>query len=171
MTKGGAALDKVLLSVGAFTLLGYVLLAIIRPSMAAKGLDATADMFMQSVPWIIVSMFAAGLLAQLFDPAVIAKWFGRDSGLIGIILGAILGLFGTGSRWAVYPLAAGLLAADASPGAVFAFMTSWQLVSLPRLPAEIPFLGMEFTIYRAIASVIVSVLGGIILNVFTRASH
>lgn len=154
-------MDKVLIATGGLTVAGYLVLGVLRPKLAISGLDSSVEMFLQSFPWIIVSLFAAGLLAQFFHADLVARWFGKDAGVGGIILAAFLGLFGTGSRWAVYPLAAGLLSADASPGAVFAFLTSWQLVSLPRLPAEIPFLGVKFTLIRAMMSLTISILGGI----------
>lgn len=160
-------MDRMLVSMGIATLLGYLLLGFYRPHVASQGLSSAVDMFVQAIPWIVVSMFAAGLLAQLLHPPTIARWLGRESGLSGILIAALLGLFGTGSRWAMYPLAAGLLAANAGPGAVFAFVTSWQLVSLTRLPAEIPFYGPQFTIIRAIASVCLAVIGGVFIDRFT----
>lgn len=161
-------MDIVLFCVFLVTLVAYGVLAFAVPNMALSALSTTADMFVQSLPWIVVSMFAAGLMAEFLHPESIAKWFGRESGIIGVLIGALLGLAGTGSRWAVYPLAAGLLAAKASPGAVFSFMTSWQLVSLPRLPAEIPFLGGEYTFLRAVVSFAVSIIGGILMNMITQ---
>lgn len=168
---GGGFVDRVLMIVAGITFLGYLLLGIYRPSLAAHGLNQTSTMMMQSAPWIIVSMFAAGLLAQFLDPSLVARWLGKESGFVGILIGASLGLVGTGSRWAVYPLAAGLLTADSSPGAVFSFITSWQLVSLPRVPAEVPFLGLKFTIMRAGVSFLIAIIGGVLIEVGTRFYH
>jgi len=158
--------DIVLIAMAIATLLAYLVTGAQRPQLAVHGLDASVEMFLQALPWIIVSMFAAGLLSQWFQPAVIARWLGRDSGVSGVVIGALLGMCGTGSRWAMYPLAAGLLTADASPGSVFAFVTTWQLVSLPRLPAELPFYGTEFAVIRAITSILLSIAGGIVINQF-----
>lgn len=161
-------MDFVLLFTGLLTLLTYAFLAIWRPTVAVHGLESSVDMFLQSAPWIIVSMFAAGLLAQLFQPQAIAKWLGRESGFQGILIAAMLGMCGTGSRWAMYPLAAGLLSAEASPGSVFAFVTTWQLVSLPRLPAELPFYGAQFTVVRAVLSVVLAIAGGFLIDKLTH---
>lgn len=157
-------MDKTLISVGIATLVGYIVFAVIRPSVAVGGLETTFDMLLQATPWIVVSMFSAGLIAQFVRPDAIASLFGPKAGALGVIFAATLGLVGTGSRWAVYPLAAGLLATDATPGAVFAFLTSWQLVSLPRLPAEIPFLGVRYTILRSAVSFALAVVGGLAWN-------
>ncbi|WP_290585600.1 permease [Alicyclobacillus sp.] len=146
------------------TAIGYVYTTIVHPDLASNALEVTVDMFLQSLPWIVVSMFMAGLLSQVIDPAALARWLGREAGFSGIVLGALLGMAGTGSRWAMYPLAAGLLASEASPGAVFAFVTSWQLVSLTRLPAEVPFYGVSFTIVRAVLSFLIAVAGGVLLD-------
>jgi uncharacterized membrane protein YraQ (UPF0718 family) len=160
------SMDKFLVALGVTTLIAYVATAIIQPETASEGLETTADMFVQALPWIIVSMFAAGLIAVFIDPHFVARLLGREAGIQAIAIGAMLGLFGTGSRWAVYPIAAGLMAADASPGAVFAFMTSWQLVSLPRLPAEVPFFGLQFTLLRAVVSLIIAFIGGLMVEWF-----
>ncbi len=157
-------MDKTLLSFAAFTVAAYVALWIFRPGVASEGLETTADMFVQALPWIVVSMLAAGLLSQFFHVHIVARWLGREAGIGGILLGAMFGMLGTGSRWAMYPLASGLLAANASPGAVFAFVTSWQLVSLPRLPAEVPFYGPEFAVVRMMVSIFIAVFGGILVN-------
>ncbi|WAH39040.1 permease [Alicyclobacillus dauci] len=157
-------MDKVIVYLSGATVLGYCVAALWRPTIAAAGLESTFEMFWQALPWIVVSMFAAGLLSQIIQPKMVAHLFGRDTGVAGILLAAVLGVFGTGSRWAVYPLAAGLLAADATPGAVFAFMTSWQLVSIPRLPAEVPFLGIRYTIVRAAISILTAFVGGLIFD-------
>lgn len=135
-----------------------------KPELAHDGVESSLSMLIQAMPWMLVSMFIAGLISQVIDTKVIARFLGPQSGLSGIIIGALFGLMGTGSRWAVYPLAAGLLNAKAAPGAVFSFLTSWQLVSLPRIPAEFPFLGVPYTILRAVVSFIVSIIGGLLLE-------
>lgn len=150
------------------TLCGYVVLWLVHPGRAGAGIELTANMFGQALPWMIVSMFASGMIAQVFQPQAVAQLLGRESGLPGIILGASLGLAGTGSRWAAYPLAAGLLSEDAGAGAVFAFLTSWQLLSLSRLPAEVPFFGIRFIVVRAGVSFLLAVAGGLLVNLLYR---
>ncbi|EPZ48927.1 permease [Alicyclobacillus acidoterrestris] len=158
-------MEKTLIYLGGATLIAYLALALIRPGVAADGLESSLEMLLQSTPWIVVSMFTAGLISELVDPALVARLFGAESGILGIFIAAVLGAFGTGSRWAMYPLAAGLLAANATPGAVFAFMTSWQLVSVTRLPAELPFLGMRFTVYRTVISILMAFIGGMLFDI------
>lgn len=162
-------MDGILFVFWGLTIAAYGFLAMTNPGPAREGLSATGEMLMQALPWMVVSMLAAGLVSQFINPHAVARRLGQGSGLIGILVGAALGAVGTGSRWAVYPLAGSLLAADAKVGAVFAFLTSWQLVSLPRLPAEIPFLGLNFTIVRAIASFVVAVLGGVLVDLVSGA--
>lgn len=159
-------MDFVLVVFGIVTLAAYGLLAMIHPEAASGGLETALDMFIQAAPWIVVSMFAAGLLTQVLDPRWIASWLGEDAGLRGVFTGALLGLFGTGSRWAMYPIAAGMMEADASLGAVFAFVTSWQLVSITRLPAEVPFFGIHFTVMRALLSLLLAFAGGFLVYTF-----
>lgn len=161
-------MDSILFVFWGLTIAAYGVITIVHPAWAKEGLSSTGDMLLQALPWMIVSMLGAGLVSQFINPAAIARRLGHGTGLVGIVLGAALGVMGTGSRWAVYPLASSLLAADAKAGAVFAFLTSWQLVSLPRLPAEIPFLGLNFTIIRAMVSFTVAVIGGFFIDLLSN---
>nr|WP_242549207.1 permease [Alicyclobacillus mali (ex Roth et al. 2021)] len=153
-----------MLWIAAATGLGYALASAQEPSDALEAARSSVGMLAQSLPWIVVSMFLAGLVSQWLEPELVAKWLGREAGIAGIAFGAILGVLGTGSRFAVYPLAVSLLAADASPGAVVAFTTSWQLTSLARLPAEFPFFGIPFTLVRFVVSLLISVAGGVLFE-------
>ncbi|SIS62720.1 permease [Alicyclobacillus vulcanalis] len=157
-------MDRTLLWIAAVTGLGYALAWSKAPSDALDAARSSVAMLGQSLPWIVVSMFLAGLVSQWLQPEMVARWLGREAGLFGMVLGALIGMLGTGSRFAVYPLAVSLLAADASPGAVVAFTTSWQLTSLARLPAEFPFFGMPFALVRFAISFVISVAGGVLFE-------
>lgn len=157
-------MDRTLVWISAVTGTAYVITCVYEPSEAVGAARSALEMLAQSLPWIVVSMFLAGLVSQWLEPELVARWFGRESGLIGIALGALLGMLGTGSRFAVYPLAVSLLAADASPGAVVAFTTSWQLTSIARLPAEFPFFGVPFALVRFAVSLVISIAGGVLFE-------
>ena len=157
-------MDRTLVWIAAATGVGYVLACVQEPTDALEAAQSSLGMLAQSLPWIVVSMFLAGLVSQWLEPELVARWLGREAGIAGIVFGAVLGMLGTGSRFAVYPLAVSLLAADASPGAVVAFTTSWQLTSLARLPAEFPFFGVPFALVRFAISLVISVAGGLLFE-------
>lgn len=122
------------------------------PSVAILGVQSAWMMFTKALPWMSVSMLIAGLLERSVDKQSIFRLFGADSGIKGVLLAALLGSIGTGSRWGVYPLAAVMLASKASVPAVMAFTTSWMLISLPRVASEFPFFGVRLTLYRMLLS-------------------
>lgn len=157
-------MDRTLVWIAAATGVGYVLACVQEPTDALEAAQSSLGMLAQSLPWIVVSMFLAGLVSQWLEPELVARWLGREAGIAGIVFGALLGMLGTGSRFSVYPLAVSLLAADASPGAVVAFTTSWQLTSLARLPAEFPFFGVPFALVRFAISLVISVAGGVLFE-------
>ncbi|WP_206830988.1 permease [Alicyclobacillus fructus] len=157
-------MDRTLVWIAAATGVAYIVAYAQEPSDTLAALRSSVGMLAQSLPWIVVSMFLAGLVSQWLEPDVVARWLGREAGIVGIAFGALLGMLGTGSRFAVYPLAVSLLAADASPGAVVAFTTSWQLTSLARLPAEFPFFGVPFALVRFAISLVISVAGGVLFE-------
>ena len=169
MNAQGASdpLDDTILACLGFLVTGaYLALFWRAPGIALQGVQSAWRMFLQALPWMSVSILVAGLFEQGFDQRWLHRLFGPHSGLRGVALAALLGSLGTGSRWGVYPLAAVMLSARASAGAVIAFTTSWMLISIPRTAAEFPFLGVRLTFVRMAVSYIAAFAAGCLTLLF-----
>ena len=73
-----------------------------------------------------------------------------------------------GGPYVSMPIVAGLLKSGASTGTMVAFLTSWSLWAVSRLPLEIGILGWQFMFIRLGSTFIFPPIAGIIANVITR---
>ena len=113
-----------------------------------QGLEFSFRMLLQMLPLLIFAMIIAGMVQILLPPELIGKWVGTESGIRGVFIGTAAGALTPGGPYVCMPITAGLLKAGAGTGTMVAFLTSWSLISIARLPMEIGFLGIRFTIIR-----------------------
>lgn len=127
-------------------------------------LKSGASMFIEIVPLLILAFIVAGLVKVLLPTDLVSQWIGKESGLKGIIIGAIAGGIMPGGPFVSMPIAAGLLKAGASPGTMVAFLTGWSLLAVNRLPLEIGILGWRFTMLRLASTFLLAPLAGLLAN-------
>lgn len=104
----------------------------------------------------------ASLIQAAIPRQVIADFLGEEAGLKGIALGTLLGSVMPGSPYVIFPLVGGLYRAGAGVGTVIAFVSAWSLISLSRVPTEIPFLGTKIVAVRIAVSLIFPIVLGIL---------
>lgn len=135
------------------------------------GLKSAYNMTIQIVPLLIFAFIVAGLVQTLLPRDLLSKWVGDESGIRGILIGTVAGGLTPGGPYVSLPLVAGLLKAGASSGTMVAFLTSWSLWAVSRLPMEIGILGWRFTVLRLICTFFFPPIAGflaIYLNKFFR---
>ena len=157
-----------------YTVLGFIAIAIlmyviafaVNPDYVSRGLKVSYDIFVDPqiglIPLLITATLIAGLVQVVIPKEVIANLLGKKAGLGGIALGSILGSLIPGGPYVVFPLLGGLYRAGAGVGTVIAFVTAWSLLSLARIPMEIPFLGTKIVALRLALSLIVPIVLGFI---------
>jgi len=154
------------------TILMYVIAFAVSPDSFREGLRISYDTFVDPniglIPLIVTATLMAGLLQAAVPKEVIASFLGKEAGLKGIALGSLLGSAVPGGPYVVFPLLGGLYRAGAGVGTIIACVTAWALISLVRIPMEIPFLGMKIVALRLALSlvlpVVLGVLGEVIFN-------
>lgn len=124
------------------------------------GLKSGGQTFVQLLPILISVFIVVGLSEQLLPQQVVARWLGEGAGLRGILLATGLGIVMPPSIFISFPLAATMYKAGASLGAGVAFVTSWSLLTLFRLPLEISIVGLRPTLIRVAVTAIVPPLAG-----------
>jgi uncharacterized membrane protein YraQ (UPF0718 family) len=132
------------------------------------GVKAAVQMTLQVLPLLIFAFLVAGLVQVLLPADLLSKWVGSQSGLRGILIGTVAGGLTPGGPYVSMPVVAGLLKAGASPGTMVAFLTSWSLWAVARLPLEIGILGGRFTAVRLLSTVFFPPVAGAIANALTR---
>ena len=148
------------------TILVYVVAYAVNPDYVGQGLKISYDIFVNPkiglIPLIITATLIAGLAQAAIPKEIIANLLGKEAGLKGIALGSFLGSVVPGGPYVVFPLLGGLHRAGASVGTVIAFVTAWSLISLARIPLEIPFLGTKIVALRLALSLILPIALGVI---------
>jgi len=128
------------------------------------GLKSAGSMLLQIAPLLIFAFIIAGMVQVLLPVEMISKWIGTESGLRGILIGTVVGGFAPGGPYVSLPIAAGLLRVGASVGTMVAFLTSWSLWAVSRLPMELGIMGWKFTLIRIACTFFFPPIAGIIAN-------
>ncbi|MFC1538439.1 permease [Candidatus Latescibacterota bacterium] len=132
------------------------------------GLKSAYNLTIQTLPLLIFAFIIAGMVQTLLPQDLISRWVGTESGMRGIIVGTLAGGLTPGGPYVSMPIVAGLLKSGASTGTMVAFLTSWSLWAVARLPLEIGILGWQFTFIRLGSTFVFPPLAGIIANVISR---
>jgi uncharacterized membrane protein YraQ (UPF0718 family) len=113
-----------------------------------KGLDALR-VSVQSFLGVALIIMAVFVLIGLFNVWVktesVVRHLGRESGIRGLALGALLGTALNGPLFSVFPLIRSLLNKGAKVGVVAVIFATYA-IKVPMLPLEIAFLGLKFTV-------------------------
>ena len=129
-----------------------------------QGLKSTGNMFMQILPLLIFALIVAGMVQVLIPHDLISRWVGAESGFRGLLIGSVLGGITPGGPFVSMPIAAGLLRTGASIGTMVAFMTSWSLLAVARMPMEIGLMGWKFAVIRLACVFFFPPIAGLIAN-------
>ncbi len=133
-----------------------------------KGLMMARNLTIQVLPLLIFAFILAGMLQVMIPEELIAKWIGEESGLKGIVIGAIAGGFLPGGPYVTLPVVAGLAKVGASIPVLVAVITGWSLIGVSRLPMELGILGPKLTLIRLASVIIFAPLAGIVAQVIVK---
>jgi uncharacterized membrane protein YraQ (UPF0718 family) len=130
------------------------------------GLKSAFTMTIEILPLLIFAFIVAGMIQVLLPSEILSRWVGDESGIKGIMIGAIVGGLAPGGPYVSLPIVAGLLKSGASVGTMVAFLTGWSLWAVGRLPMEVGILGWRFTLIRLLSILIFPPIAGLIANYF-----
>ena len=128
------------------------------------GLKSAGNLLLQIIPLLIFAFIVAGMIQNLIPKEMISKWVGAESGFRGILIGTALGGITPGGPYVTMPIAAGLLRTGAGLGTMVAFITSWSLIAVARLPMEVGLMGWKFTLIRLACTFFFPPIAGLIAN-------
>lgn len=112
-------------------------------------------------------LILVSIALYFIPPAVISRYLGPESGVLGLGIAAIVGSITLIPGFISYPIAAGLIRQGASYTVVATFMTTLMMVGVVTLPLEIKFFGKRVAIARNalnfVAAIIIGLVVGIVL--------
>lgn len=126
-------------------------------------LDGDARLILRIVPLIGAGFLIGGFSQILIPSDLVGRWLGAESGMRGIAIATIAGIFTPGGPIISFPLVVALASAGADIGALVAYITSWSVLGLSRVIMwELPFMGVDFAATRWASSLVLPFIAGVL---------
>lgn len=134
------------------------------PTLVRGAFHNAALRFLEILPRIGLALLTAGFLSQIVPAEVIGGLIGYESGLRGILIGALVGGLTPAGPIVSFPIVLVLLASGGGFPQVMAYLTAWSVFAFHRVVIyEIPLMGARFVMIRLAASAILPVLAGLLI--------
>lgn len=133
-----------------------------------RGTKMAWQMLVETLPLIVAAFFVAGLAMALLPKESLTNWVGPESGWRGIWVGTAAGALTPGGPFITLPIVVGLMKAGAGAGTIVAFLTSWSLLAVHRIPMEIGILGWRMAVIRFLAVFFFPPVAGLIATFVAR---
>ena len=98
------------------------------------------------------------------DEETISKLLGKESGMVGMAIAAVIGSITLIPGFIAFPLAASLLAAGAGYGQIAMFLTTLMMVGIVTLPLEVTYFGKRLAVMRNALGLAYAVLASFLLG-------
>jgi len=129
--------------------------------------NALLDLSNAMAPYILFGLFFAGVLHELVPESLVTKHLGKEN-IWSVIKSTIFGIPLPVCSCGVIPLATSIKKSGASKGATLSFLISTPITGVDSILATYGIFGWIFTLYRAITSMIIAMVAGILTNLFDK---
>jgi uncharacterized membrane protein YraQ (UPF0718 family) len=160
-------LDPSTLVLAALALLLAIVAYVKDPGLPLLGARNGFAMLGFILPRLIPALLLAGLMQVLVPQEVVARYFGRESGMKAILVASLVGIVTPGGPMVSVPFMVALATSGAAMPPLVAYMTSWSLFGMQRIIAwEAPLMGWRFVIVRVVPSLAFPVIAGWLVATF-----
>jgi len=130
-------------------------------------LDALWQLSLAMAPYILFGLFFAGLLHEVIPDSIVTKHLG-SSDVKSVLKSTVFGIPLPVCSCGVIPLATSIKKSGASKGATLSFLISTPITGVDSILATYGIFGWIFTLYRAVTSMIIAMIAGILTNIFDK---
>ena len=130
-------------------------------------LETLWNLSIAMAPYILFGLLFAGILHELVPESIVTKHLGKDN-VSSVIKSTIFGIPLPVCSCGVIPLATSIKKSGASKGATLSFLISTPITGVDSIMATYGIFGWIFTLYRAITSMIIAMVAGILTNIFDK---
>jgi uncharacterized membrane protein YraQ (UPF0718 family) len=120
--------------------------------------------FENILPQFLSILLLIGFILAVLDEATISRLLGAESGLMGMLIAAVIGSITLIPGFIAFPLAASLVAAGAGYGQIAMFLTTLMMVGVVTLPLETTYFGKRLAIERNVLAFIYAVISSFIVG-------
>ncbi|MCM8814586.1 MAG: permease [Candidatus Omnitrophica bacterium] len=127
----------------------------------------TWNLFLQMSFYLLLGFVVSGIISAFFNPEIILKHLG-GKGIMPIVKAVIFGVPLPLCSCGVLPPAATFYKSGASRGSVIAFLSSTPVTGIDSIFATYGLLGGFFMLCRIIASVLIGIVAGVLVDIFSK---
>lgn len=131
-----------------------------------SGIKKGLKMFLGLLPTILNVLILVSIFLYLIPKETLIKLLGKDSGMLGVMIAAVLGSVSLIPGFIAYPLAAILLRSGVAYSVVAVFITTLMMVGILTLPLETKYFGMKVSLIRNTLSFLGAIIIGLLIGVF-----
>ncbi len=166
----GIVADRVFIAVACVALAcGAVLYEVQGGDAVVAALRDDLRVFTVFVVFLPAVLMLASIVEVMLPKSVVERWLGVGSGFKGIAVATFAGAFTPGGPFLAFPMVLALYRAGADWAPLITYITSWSILSLPRvLVFEIPFVGGEMTAVRYLSCLIFPPIAGLLARYISR---
>jgi hypothetical protein len=117
--------------------------------------------------YILFGLIFAGILHELVPETLVTKHLGKEN-IGSVIKSTLFGVPLPVCSCGVIPLATSIKKSGASKGATLSFLISTPITGIDSIMATYGVFGWIFTLYRALTSMIIAMIAGILTNIFDK---
>ncbi len=130
-------------------------------------LNALVELSNAMAIYILFGLVFAGVLHELVPETLITKHLGKEN-IWSVIKSTVFGIPLPVCSCGVIPLATSIKKSGASKGATLSFLISTPITGVDSIMATYGIFGWIFTIYRALSSMIIAMVAGVLTNLFDK---
>ncbi len=134
----------------------------IYPEILADSFRMGLNELITIIPIFLVATFLAGLVDIWVDKELVVRLFKKTGLLGGLFFISILGVITPGPIFAMFPVVLVLARKGVESHFLIAFIAGQTMMGPMRLPLELYYLGVNFLIIRAILSIVMGVISGLL---------
>jgi len=121
--------------------------------------------FENILPQFLAIVIFIGIMLAVLDPKTISMLIGENSGVIGMIITAVIGSITLIPAFIAFPLVSALYHNGAGIMQVAVFVSTLMMVGIATMPLEIKYFGKKATITRNLLAFMISFVIAIIMGV------
>lgn len=123
--------------------------------------------FEMILPQLLTILLLIGLILTILSPEQIRNLLGSSSGVLGVLIAAVIGAVTLVPAFVAFPLAAALLGSGAGIMQIAAFVSTLMMVGIVTLPVEFRYFGKKAALVRNASafcfSLVVALVMGVVL--------
>lgn len=141
----------------------YLYLFFTKPETAKRGFLGAFSSFLSLIPMIFAALLIAQAINILLPDELIIRWFGKESGMKGVISGGLLAGLLQGGPYAVYPIIDSLLQKGAHVSIIITMLIGYGAIGLSRIAYDFIFFEPYIIGLRLLFAIPLTIISGVIL--------